>query len=78
MEHVEIQPTLRGKPIPVTVHGYDTPEAIERTIHAAEITAQKTGTGLRVVRSSGRSMVSMHGISEEQWNKIKGFGKKKK
>lgn len=71
-----MQPTIRGKPLPVTVHSYDTPEKIEQGIRDAELASKMTGTDLRIIRSSGRSMVSMHGISQEKWDKI--FGKKKR
>lgn len=53
----------------------DTEAAVEMEKFGAK-SAQKLGLNFKSVRSTGKSMVSMHGISQEKWDRI--FKKKRK
>lgn len=74
-EHLIAIPKLGDEPL-AEFHSRGTPEKIELDVKGSEYAARKTGLNLELRRASGKSMVSMSGISEKTWNRI--FGKKKR
>ncbi len=71
-----MQPLIGKEPLPAEFHVHGSPKDVARHQQHGEKLAGKLGLGLRVVKTSGKTSVSMSGISQKQWNQI--FGKKKK
>ena len=64
------------EPLGVEIHVTGHQKDIEKHQRLGEKQAKDLGLNLRIIKSTGKTAVSMSGISQKRWEKI--FGKKKK